>query len=127
MNSVNLIGRITKDVELRTTTSGRSVAAFTIAVDRYGKNAGADFINCVAWERTAENMFSYVSKGDLVGVSGRLQQRQYEDNHGKKASVLEVVATEVKFLYTKRKEQEAAQAQNADFEEITDDETGLPF
>lgn len=121
MNSVNLIGRITKDVELRTTASGKSVVAFTLAVDRFTKEAGADFINCVAWEQTAQNMYKFVKKGDPLGVSGRLSQRVYEDKSGKKVSAYEVIANEVKFLQTRQ-----AAAPQTDFVEIKDDED-LPF
>ena len=129
MNSVNLIGRITKDPELRTTSSGKSVVAFSIAVDRRTKDDEPDFFACVAWEQTAQNMYKFVRRGDLLGVSGSLSQRHYQDKAGKKISVTEVVAYEVKFLQTRKVPQpeQPEQGQEQDFVEITDNEDELPF
>lgn len=103
MNRVVLIGRLTKDPELRFTPgTGAAVATFTIAIDRNftskdGKRE-ADFIPIVVWGKVAENTANYMSKGRLVGVSGRIQTRNYEAKDGTRRYVTEVVADEVQFL-----------------------------
>ena len=100
MNSVSLIGRVTKDIELRSTQNGKSVASFTLAVPRIPE--GADFVSCVVWGKEAEAMKRYVSKGHRVGVSGRLQVRSYKDRDGRTVFVTEVVADRVDYLEPKR-------------------------
>lgn len=108
LNRVVLVGRLTKDPELRYTPNGVAVANFTLAVNRPFKNqAGeseADFINCVVWRKPAENLAQYTSKGSLIGVDGRIQTRSYEGNDGKRIFVTEVVADSVQFLDTKKSE-----------------------
>ncbi|MEG0365111.1 MAG: single-stranded DNA-binding protein [Erysipelotrichales bacterium] len=105
MNKAILVGRLTKDPELKKTNSGSSVVNFTIAINRTFTNANgereADFINCVAWGRTADNMATYVGKGSLVGVDGRIQTRNYEDANGRRVYVTEVFAENVQFLESK--------------------------
>lgn len=105
MNKVVLVGRITKDPELRKTPSGASVVNFSVAVNRTFANANgereADFINCVVWGRPAENMATYVSKGSLIGIDGRIQTRNYEDANQNRVYVTEVVAENVQFLESK--------------------------
>lgn len=108
MNRVNLIGNLTKDPELRSTNSGISVCRFTIGVKRLRAAQGAepqsDFINCVAWRKTAENVAKYLSKGRKVGVTGSIQTRKYEDKDGRTVYVTEVVCDEyggVEFLSPK--------------------------
>ena len=103
MNKAILIGRLTRDPELRYTSSNRAVCQFTIAIDRpFTSNATgqreADFINVVVWDKTAENVGKYMSKGRLIAVEGRIQTRNYDNNEGKKVYVTEVVATNVQFL-----------------------------
>jgi single-strand DNA-binding protein len=102
MNRVILVGRLTKDPELRYTPSGAPVATFTIAVNRTFTNQQgdreADFINCVVWRKPAENVANYLKKGSLAGVDGRLQTRNYEGQDGKRVYVTEVVAESVQFL-----------------------------
>ena len=106
MNKVILVGRITKDPELRTLSSGSSVVNFTIAVNRpiaqqQDQNAStADFINCVIWNKQAENLAKYVKQGSLIGVEGRIQTRNYESN-GTTRYVTEVLCDNVQFLETK--------------------------
>ena len=100
-NNVMLIGRITKNIELRYTQSNRACANFSIAVNRPYKNGEerqADFINIVAWGNLAENLNKYTSKGSLVGVEGRLQTRTYEATDGKKRTITEVLASNIQFL-----------------------------
>lgn len=102
INRVVLVGRLTKDPDLRYTSSGVAVANFTIAVNRPFTNQQgdreADFINCVIWRKPAENLANYMSKGSLIGVDGRIQTRSYDGNDGKRVYVTEVVADSVQFL-----------------------------
>ncbi|BCU83394.1 single-stranded DNA-binding protein A [Polycladomyces abyssicola] len=102
LNRVVLIGRLTRDPELRYTPSGVAVASFTIAVDRRFTNQQGeretDFIPIVTWRQLAENCANYLKKGRLVGVDGRLQVRSYENNEGRRVWVTEVVADDVRFL-----------------------------
>lgn len=101
MNNVSLIGRLTKDVQERRTQSGTPVVSFTLAVDRRKKEDGADFINCIAWDKAAETIAKYVHKGDLFGVTGNIQTRNYEKD-GRMVYVTEVVTTSFQFLERKR-------------------------
>lgn len=101
MNKVVLIGRMTKDAELRFTPgNGTAVATLTLAVDKRGKEGQkeADFINVVVWGKPAENTANYTAKGSLIGISGRIQTRSYEAKDGTKRYITEVVADEVQFL-----------------------------
>ena len=105
MNRTILVGRITKDLELRTTSSGIPTTGFTVAVNRnFSSQNGereADFINIVAWRKQAENVCKFCSKGSLVGIDGRIQSRTYDDKDGKKVYVTEVVADSITFLGSK--------------------------
>lgn len=101
INSCVLIGRLTKDVEERRTQSGTPVVSFTLAVNRRKKEDGADFINCIAWDKAAETIAKYVHKGDLFGVTGHIQTRNYEKD-GRMVYVTEVVTTSFQFLERKR-------------------------
>src|SRR5690625_5033625 len=102
LNRVVLVGRLTRDPDLRYTPNGVAVANFTLAVNRPFTNQQgereADFINCVVWRRPAENLANYMKKGSQVGVDGRLQSRRYEGQDGKMVYVTEVVADSVQFL-----------------------------
>ncbi|EAF5047197.1 single-stranded DNA-binding protein, partial [Listeria monocytogenes] len=105
MNRVVLVGRLTKDPDLRYTPAGAAVATFTLAVNRPFKNTQgeqeADFINCVVWRKPAENVANFLKKGSMAGVDGRVQTRNYEDKDGKRVFVTEVVAETVQFLEPK--------------------------
>lgn len=99
INSVALTGRLTKDVDLRTTQSGISVASFTLAVNRqHSKDKEADFINCVAFKKTAEVLQQFAGKGRLIGVTGSIQTRHYTGKDGKEVYVTEVLANSISFL-----------------------------
>lgn len=102
LNKVILIGRTTKDIELRRTNSGTAVVSFTLAVEnRFVLKDGkptADFINCVAWSNTAEIMEKYVYKGMLIATEGRIQNRNYENKEGNKVYITEVVCDNIKML-----------------------------
>ncbi|AJD92999.1 single-stranded DNA-binding protein [Jeotgalibacillus malaysiensis] len=105
MNRVVLVGRLTKDPDLRYTPSGVAVATFTLAVNRAFTNQQgdreADFINCVVWRRPAENVANFLKKGSLAGVDGRIQTRSYDNQEGKRVYVTEVNAESVQFLEPK--------------------------
>lgn len=136
LNNVVLIGRLVADPELRTTTSGKSVATFRIAVDRAyakpGEQKQADFINIVAWESSANFVTRYFTKGSMIAIRGEIQTRNYEDSSGNKRTATEVLAREVRFCGDKNETSPAPAPATVptytpagdDFEEIPDD---LPF
>lgn len=111
-NIAVLIGRPTKDIELRTTQSGISVASFTLAVDKDSSKQKdeADFVPCVAWNRTAEILSQYAGKGRLICVEGRIQRRNYDNKEGQRVYVTEVVAERVKLLPSGQKVQNGSQS-----------------
>ena len=134
MNNVSLVGRLTKDVELRQTGSNTAVATGTLAVNRQFKNANGekevDFINIVAWRKTAEILSSYASKGSQIGITGRIQTRSYEGNDGKRVYVTEVVAETVMLLDNKSNNQQPQQKQERLFSAsspVDIDDLPLPF
>ena len=101
MNKVFLIGRLSRDPELRHTTSGMAVCQINVAISRrtgQGRDPETDFINVVVWDKQAENVAKYLAKGRQVAVEGRIQTRSYDNNEGKKTYVTEVVANNVEFL-----------------------------
>ena len=101
MNKVFLIGRLSRDPELRHTTSGMAVCQINVAISRRsgaGRDPETDFINVVVWDKQAENVSKYLSKGRQVAVEGRIQTRSYDNNEGKKTYVTEVVANNIEFL-----------------------------
>ncbi|RHW48675.1 single-stranded DNA-binding protein [Lactobacillus bombicola] len=116
INRVVLVGRLTRDPELKTTQSGLSVATFTLAVNRQYTNAqgerGADFISCVIWRKAAENFCNFTSKGSLVGIDGRIQTRTYDDKNGQKVYVTEVVVDNFSLLESKKDRQNNANMGN---------------
>ena len=123
MNKVVLIGRLTRDPELRYTGSNIPVATFSLAVNRNFSNAAgereADFINVVVWRKQAENVKNYLNQGSQVAIDGRIQTRSYDDQDGKKRYVTEVVADNVEFLGTKGSNQNQASSS-----QIVPEETG---
>ncbi|HED6791974.1 TPA: single-stranded DNA-binding protein [Listeria monocytogenes] len=116
MNRVVLVGRLTKDPDLRYTPAGAAVATFTLAVNRAFTNQNgereADFINCVVWRKPAENVANFLKKGSLTGVDGRVQTRNYEGNDGKRIYVTEIVAESVQFLEPKQNAVEGSTPNN---------------
>ena len=106
MNKVILIGRLTKDPELRKTPTDVSVCQFTIAVNRPFQQQGgerqADFINCIAWRNQAENLAKYIKKGGQIAVDGSIQTRSYDDQSGVRRFVTEVIANQITFLESKK-------------------------
>ena len=117
MNKVLLVGRLTKDPEIRTLTSGGNVANFSIAVNRNFRNKEgnieADFINIVVFGRQVDNIARYVFKGNLVGIEGRMQTRTYDAQDGNKRYVTEVVADNVEFLSSKNSNNNVSEPVNA--------------
>ena len=131
MNKVVLMGRITKDPDIKYTQSTNTqVASFSLAVNRrfakQGEERQADFINIVAWSKTAEFVSKYFKKGQQVGVIGRIQTRNYEDDKGVKHYITEVVAEEAYFADTKKDNTENENPQQDDLAPIQDDDE-LPF
>lgn len=137
LNHITIMGRLTKDPELRTTKSGVAVASFTLAVERDFKDSSGekttDFLDCVAWKNTAEFVSKYFSKGRMAVVSGRLQIREWMDKEGGKRKSAEVVADNVYFGDSKTETHGIAghgdgiTSPVTDFAEIEEDDSELPF
>lgn len=108
MNKVCLTGRITKNIELKYNQNNVAITSFTLAVTRKFKNQNgeyeSDFINCIAYKSTAELLSKYTGEGDLIGIEGRIQTRNYENQEGKKVYVTEVIVESVDFLASKKEE-----------------------
>lgn len=130
LNSICLVGRLTKDAELRYTPSNVAVATFTLAVNRTFKNENgereADFINCVMWRQQAENLANWAKKGALIGITGRIQTRSYDNQQGQRVYVTEVVAETFQLLESKGQQgnqgqQLQAQQQAPDFSRNTNE------
>ena len=139
MNVCVLLGRLTKDPELKTTQSGKSVVTFSLAVDGF---KGTDFIDCVAWNATAENLAKFKKKGEQIALTGRITTRSYEDRQGNKRKAVEVTCNTIDFVggksngETTKSPYNAPQSRNGtqitaeQFETLYNDEnadTGLPF
>lgn len=111
INQVTLVGRLTKEPVLRYTMEGKAVLNVTIALNRVFKNAqgeyDTDFVLCTLWGKTAENTSKFCQKGSLIGITGRIQTRNYENQDGKRVYVTEVLAESVKFMDKKPKEEAA--------------------
>ncbi len=131
LNRIIIMGRMTKDPELRSTNSGTPVASFTLAVDREFKSSGGmketDFIDVVAWRQTAEFASKYFSKGRMAIVEGRLQIREWTDKNGNNRRNAEVVAENIYFGDSKKDNSGTTIAQNDGFAAIDDDEGEIPF
>lgn len=137
INRTVLTGRLTDDIDLRYTPSGSAVGNFRLAVNRRFTNQNgereADFINCVVWKKTAENLANFTHKGTLIGVDGRIQTRTYDDKDGKKVYITEVVVEQFALLEPRQDNQVQQTQQNnmspfdnpSDQVDITDDD--LPF
>ena len=126
-NNVVLVGRLVRNVELRQTSTGKEMTYFTLAVNRNFKNEqgvqAADFIGCVAFGKTAENMARFLSKGSLIAVEGRISTRNFQGNDGKTVYVTEVVASSITFLESKKQQgntTQYGQTQNSGFGEFED-------
>lgn len=115
INNAVLVGRVTKDIELKQTQANKSVTQFVLAVNRQFKNANgereADFINIVAWGKTAELLAQYAHKGSQIGVVGRIQTRNYENQQGQRVYITEVIADNFQMLESRNQQQGQQQAQ----------------
>lgn len=115
INNVTLIGRLTKDVELKYTPANQAVAQFTLAVNRTFKNANgereSDFINCVIWRKSAENFANWAKKGALIGITGRIQTRNYENQQGQRVYITDVIAENFQMLESRNQQQGQQQSQ----------------
>lgn len=116
INNVVLVGRLTKDIDLRYTQTGIAVARFTLAVNRAFSNQQgekeADFVSCIVWRKQAENLANYMRKGNQIGVAGRIRTSSYDDKDGKRVYTTEVVADAIQFLEAKTTGQSPAAPQN---------------
>ena len=129
LNKAVLMGRLTADPEMRATPNGKKVCSFTLAVNRPGKDAGTDFIDIVAWEKTAEFVCRYFTKGQQMAVAGRIRTRNWEDQNGGKRKAVEIVAEEVHFAEGKREGQGKSNAGNPldGYTVMPGDDEDLPF
>ena len=129
LNLVVMQGRLTKDCELRYTKSDKPVASFTIAVDRGGRDAGAVFVNCTAWNQTATFIDQYFHKGDMILIQGKLDSRNYEDKNGVKRTAWEVIVNNVNFCGKKEQGEYNynEKPRYVEMEELSDDDGELPF
>ena len=115
INNVTLVGRLTKDVELKYTPANQAVVQFVLAVNRTFKNANgereSDFINCVIWRKSAENFANFAKKGALIGITGRIQTRNYENQQGQRVYITEVIAENFQMLESRNQQQGQQQSQ----------------
>lgn len=130
LNHVSIMGRLARDPELRTTTSGKSVVSFTIATDRNRKDANGqnqtDWIRMTAWEKTAEFICKYFQKGSMIAIDGRLQSKTYQDKNGTNRTDMEVVVEEVNFVGAKSASNADSNAQPAARQQPTAQPTAQP-
>ena len=130
LNHLVIMGRIVRDPEIRRTATGKSVVSFDIACDKPGKESGASFIPCVAWEKTGEFIGKYFTKGSAIVLEGRVESRQYETKDGQKRTVIELVASQAHFCGKKEESNVGfvpKESVPAQFEELEGDDFGLPF
>ena len=123
MNSVSLMGRLTKQPEIKITPTGKSVLSFTVAVNRGQEEV--DFINCVAWEKTAEFIVRFFNKGDMVALTGSLRTRNYEDKNKQQRTIVEVLVERAFFTGGKSEKTPQKETQKERIDVEFDDE--LPF
>ena len=137
LNHLVIMGRLTKNPDLRRTQTGKAVASFDIACDKPGKDNGASFIPCVAWEKTGEFINQYFSKGSAIVLEGRVESRQYETKDGNKRTVVELVVSQAHFC-GKKEDSSAPKGNNnftnygnnqpaSQFSMLDGDDTELPF
>lgn len=128
LNHIELQGRLTAAPELRKTSDGKSIATFTLAVDRdFSKEKKADFVNCVAWDKKADFVSGYFDKGQEAVVAGRLQSRQYKDKEEKTRTAWEVMVENVYFSGKKAETPEKPRYEQPAFTDLSDDNGELPF
>lgn len=126
INNIIITGRLTASPELKSTTTGKKVTKFTVAVERRFSREQTDFIDVVAWEKAAEFVCKYFQKGNAIAVQGNLQTRNWEDSNGNKRKSVEVVAEQISFCGSKNTEPATPNAEYTDIPDTVDDED-LPF
>ena len=131
LNKGILMGRLTRDPELRHTQSGTAVCSFTLAIDRDRKDANGekqtDFIDCVAWNKQAEFVSQWFSKGAMAIVVGRIQSRKWQDQNGNNRTAIELNCEEVSFGETKKNRDSNSGRQNSDFADMPEEDSDVPF
>lgn len=131
LNKGILMGRLTRDPELRHTQSGTAVCSFTLAIDRDRKDANGekqtDFIECVAWNKQAEFVAQWFSKGMMAIVVGRIQSRKWQDQNGNNRTAIEINCEEVSFGETKKNRDSNSDRQNSDFADMPEEDSDVPF
>ncbi|AWX97005.1 Single-stranded DNA-binding protein 1 [Streptococcus suis] len=131
INNVVLVGRMTRDAELRYTPSNQAVATFTLAVNRNFKNQDgereADFVNCVIWRQQAENLANWAKKGALIGVTGRIQTRSYDNQQGQRVYVTEVVAESFQLLESRGQQSNSQDGSSGNSSPMDIQDEDLPF
>ena len=131
LNKGILMGRLTRDPELRRTQSGTAVCSFTLAIDRDRKDANGekqtDFIDCVAWNKQAEFVAQWFSKGMMAIVVGRIQSRKWQDQNGNNRTAIEINCEEVSFGETKKNRDSNSGRQNSDFADMPEEDSDVPF
>lgn len=126
MNNVTIIGRITKDLEVRTTNNQKSVCEFTLAVNRTGSE-GTDFITCIVWNKPAENLAKYQGKGNLIAVTGQLRVETYKGNDDKTRYKTYVLANNIEYLEAKKQEAAPAETKIQEQQRILNEVVNDPF
>lgn len=131
LNKGILMGRLTRDPELRHTQSGTEVCSFTLAIDRDRKDANGekqtDFIDCVAWNKQAEFVAQWFSKGMMAIVVGRIQSRKWQDQNGNNRTAIEINCEDVSFGETKKNRDSNSGRQNSDFADMPEEDSDVPF
>lgn len=131
LNKGVLMGRLTRDPELRHTQSGTAVCSFTLAIDRDRKDANGekqtDFIDCVAWNKQAEFVAQWFSKGMMAIVVGRIQSRKWQDQNGNNRTAIEINCEDVSFGETKKNRDSNSGRQNSDFADMPEEDSDVPF
>lgn len=127
INNVVIVGRLTRDADLRYTGSGIAVGSFTVAVERPFTNAQGeretDFINCVVWKKPAENLANFTRKGSLIAVAGRIQTRNYTNNEGRKVYITEVVAENIQYLDSKKTNESRSDSSEGNYSQSNQNST----
>lgn len=126
MNIIAITGRLTTTPELKQTASGKSVISFSVAVQRPFTKDVTDFLNVTAWDKSAEFVARFFSKGEMIAVDGYLMQRTYEDRNGAKRTTFEIIAQNIGFCGNKSADQKSAKQPASELENIPDD-NDLPF
>ena len=131
LNKGILMGRLTRDPELRHTQSGTAVCSFTLAIDRDRKDVNGekqtDFIDCVAWNKQAEFVSQWFSKGMMAIVVGRIQSRKWQDQNGNNRTAIEINCEDVSFGETKKNRDSNSGRQNSDFADMPEEDSDVPF